>query len=108
MKEARMLGNHICQLAKSKGLSELELSQTLGCEEYQVNSLIKGRAFATFSQIQKLSEKLDTSIESLLKGDEESYNSTVVHCMNKFKNNENREIILDIIDDYIDIVDALN
>lgn len=44
----------------------------------------------------------------LLKGDKEEYDLTVVHCMNDFKDSNQREKILNIIDGYIDIVDALN
>ena len=108
MKEARILGNQVQYLANEKGLSISALSQILSCEESQVYALIKGRAFASYAQINKLSEELGTTVESLLRGNQEVYNSTVVHCMNKFHNDDNREKILDIIDGYIDIVDALN
>lgn len=108
MKEARMLGNHVQYLANQKGLSVSDLSQILDCEENQVYSLIKGRAYASYSQMKKVAESLDTTVELLLKGNQEVYNSTVVHCMNKFEKEENRETILDIIDGYIDIMDALN
>lgn len=108
MKAARMLGNRIQQVANSKGLSISDLSDILCTQEHMVLSLIKGRAYVSFSQMKNLSEALGTTIEDLLKGDNESYSSSVVHCMNNFDNEDNREKILDIIDGYIDIVDSLN
>ena len=45
--------------------------------------------------------------DRLLSGDPQRYNATVVHCMNDFHNPENREMILDFIDDYVDVVDAV-
>ncbi len=108
MKAARVLGNQVQHLADNKGLSISDLSGILCCDEHQVLSLIKGRAYASFSQIKKLSEALDTTVDNLLKGDLGLYKSSVVHCMNDFDNEDNREEILDIIDEYIDIVDALN
>ncbi len=103
-----MLGNYIGQLADGKGLSTSRLSAILGCTENQVRSLIKGRAFASFTQISKLAAVFGISIEELLAGDEKKYNETVVHCMNEFQDTKNREFILDLIDDYVDIVDAVN
>ena len=107
MQEARMLGNYVGQLAERKGLSISDLSRILDCTEHQVHSFIKGRAYASFAQISKLAMELETSIDELLSGDERTYNATVVHCMNEFQNNDNRETILDLIDDYVDIVDAV-
>lgn len=108
MQKARMLGNYIEQLADEKNLSLSDLSATLNCQENQVKSLLKGRSFATFDQISLLSKQLGVTVSELLHGNEEHYNATVVHCMNQFQNVENRELILDIIDDYMDIYDAVN
>lgn len=108
MQEARMLGNYIENLAEEKGISTSTLSQLLGCSELQVARLFKGLSFASFSQISKLAEFLGTTVESLLSGDIDKYNRTVVHCMNDFQNNNNREKILDLIEGYVDIVDAVS
>lgn len=107
MQEARMLGNYVDHLAKRKGLSISDLSRILECTEDQVYSFIKGRAYASFAQICTLATELGATVEELLHGDEMTYNATVVHCMNDFQDNKNREIILDLIDDYVDIVDAV-
>ena len=108
MKETRVLGNYVKSLAHSKHVSEDELSQLLDCSPEQVYSFFKGRSFVSFQQLTKLATRFDTTVADLLNGDLENYNSTVVHCMNDFQNPDNREKILDIIDGYIDIVDALN
>lgn len=107
MQEARMLGNYVEHLAQRKGLSISDLSRILDCTENQVYSFIKGRAYASFAQISTLATELGATIEELLHGDERTYNATVVHCMNDFQDNKNRETILDLIDDYVDIVDAV-
>ena len=108
MKEARMLGNKIQHLAQNKGLSVSDLSSMLGCDEHQVLSLYKGRAYASYAKIKILAYELGSTVEELLKGDPDVYKATVVHCMHEFENEDNREKILDIIDGYIDIIDALN
>ena len=70
--------------------------------------LILHNTYASYAKIKILAEALGTTVGELLKGDQKVYNSTVVHCMHEFEDDENREFILDIIDGYIDIVDALN
>ena len=108
MQEARMLGNYVEHLAKAKGLSVSDLSQVLNCTENNVFAFLKGRAFASFSQLSNLADTLETTIENLLGGDISQYNDTVVHCMNGFKDIKNREEILDLIDNYIDICNAVD
>ena len=107
MKKARMLGNYTEYLATQRGLDVSHLSTLLSCTENQVQAFYKGRSFPSFNQLSELSEVLGTTPSALLTGDEKIYNETVVHCMNAFDNPENRENILDIIDDYMDIYNAV-
>lgn len=108
MQKARMMGNRLRQLAEKNKVPVSELSALLGCSEVQVKSLFAGRSFASFEQISTLANRFHVSIADILAGDTEHYNQTVAHCMNQFGNTENRERILDIIDDYMDILDAIN
>jgi len=108
VQKARMLGSRIRQLAEQNEIPVSELSTLLGCSEGQVKSLFAGRSFASFQQITALANRFNVSISDILAGDVEQYNQTVAHCMNQFENTENREYILDIIDDYMDVLDAIN
>lgn len=108
MKSARMLGNYVEYLAEQKGLSVSDLSQALGCDQNKVASFLKGRAYASFSQISNLAKILGASVADLLAGDVHHYNETVVDCMNGFDNSQNREMVLDLIDNYIDVIDAVS
>ena len=108
MQNARVLGNFIQKLAEENHLSVTDLSHLLSCVEHQVKSLLKGRSFASFEQISKLAEQFNVSVQQLLEGDLEHYNRTVAHCMNQFQKAEHREEILDILDDYLDIIDAVS
>lgn len=108
MQEARMIGFRVDKYAISKNISHAELSSIIGCNETQFKSFVKGRAFVSFNQLSLLAKHLGVEIASLLSGNEEEYNQSVVHCMNKFSDNNNREKILDIIDDYMDVLDSLS
>lgn len=59
-----------------------------------------------FPQMSLIASELGTTVSQILAGDESLYNKTVVHCMNEFDNDKNREKILDIMDNYMDIFDA--
>ena len=107
MQRARMLGNYVQNLAEKKGLTNAELREALDCQENQLQSFLKGRSFLPFTQISSLADLLGVTVSDLLEGDPQNYNETVVHCMNQFQNASNREKILDIIDEYMDIRDAV-
>lgn len=108
MQQARMLGYRVQKIANSCNVSPLELSKIIECNEIQLKSFFKGRSFISFEQLSLLAQKLGVNINALLTGDEEGYNSSVVHCMNDFDDPSNREKILDIIDEYMDVLDSVS
>ncbi len=107
MQKIRIIGNYIQHLATEQGISNAELSAILVCEERQVKALMKGRMFASFEQLSVLAQTFHVSVSDLIHGDIEQYNKSVVHCANQFSDINNREIILNLIDEYLDILDAV-
>jgi len=108
LQKARMIGNYVDHLAQRKGISYEELGTEIGCNTQQVRSFLKGRSFVSFSQLVSLAKRLGVSVADILEGDRAVYSATVVHCMNDFEDESNREMVLDIIDDYLDILDSLS
>ncbi|MCM1234000.1 MAG: helix-turn-helix domain-containing protein [Ruminococcus flavefaciens] len=107
MQKARMLGNYLQQLAEERGMTVAGLGTLLGCSKPQICALFAGRRFLTFDQLSTLADTFHVSVETLLAGDPVHYNNTVTHNMNRFEDTGKREQILDIIDDYMDVFDAL-
>ncbi len=107
MQKARMVGNYIQHLAEEQNVSVKELSDLMGCTELQTKSVFKGRALVSFEQLQRLAARFSVSVQDILNGDTRVYSKTVVHCMNDFENPANRERILDLIDEYMDLVDVV-
>ena len=107
MKKARMLGNFVQQMAAEKSMTLTDLSALLHCDENKTLAFLKGRAYISFQQMSSLAHAFGVSVSTLLTGDANHYNNSVVHCMNNFQNEDNRELILDIIDDYMDVWDAV-
>ena len=108
MKTARMIGNYVEHKAHETGMTIDELSELLDFSNQQTESFLKGRTLLTFNQMSTLANHFHVTVPQMIEGDKESYSSSVVHCMNEFDHEDNREKILDIIDDYMDIVDALD
>lgn len=103
MRNARVMGNYIQYLAENQSISKKAMAEILECSEDNVLELYKGFVYPSFTQITKLADVLSVSVESIVNGDDSVYKNTVVHCMNDFSNEENREKILDIIENYFDI-----
>lgn len=107
MKDMRMLGNMVHKLSDEKGFSAKAIADKINSSEKKVWAFYKGRAIPSFDQLSILAELFHVSIDELLSGDAAHYNESVVHCMNDFSNTNNREMILDIIDDYFDVYNAV-
>lgn len=108
MRRARIFGNYVQKLASEQNISTKYLAETLGCTENEILKLYKGFTYPSFAQLSKLSEIFSISVESLLKGDISTYRNTVVHCVNDFDKDENREMILDMIEYYVDIYNSVH
>ena len=107
MRKARTLGNYVRCLVEEKGISISDLCRVLDLTEDQIQAFFFGGKFISYAQLSALSEFLGVSIEEMLEGDEEQYNNTVVCSFGDFDDVENRELVLDIIDDYLDVMEAV-
>lgn len=94
MKQARRLGSYIEELSIRNNITPIQLSERLNCSERFIQRLLKGRAFLTFPKMKLLADTLGTTVGDLLDDSNYSYD-------------ENREMILDIIDDYMDLYEAV-
>ncbi len=108
MKEARMLGFRVGKYADESNVSTFELSEVANCSETQMRAFLKGRVFMSFDQLSAMAKRLGVAVSALLSGRENEYNLSVVHCMNEFEDSQNREKILDIIDEYMDLLDSIS
>lgn len=108
MKNLRVLGSTIQKESLNQNLSLDVLGATIGCTATQMQSVCKGRLLCSFQQLNTLASTLGLPITTLLEGDKEYYEENVVHCMEHFTDSQNREKILDIIYDYLDVCDAVS
>ena len=108
MENLRVLGSTIQKEVLNQRISLDALGEAIGCTSAQMQSIFKGRLLCSFRQLNTLASILGLPIASLLEGDKQYYEENVVHCMNHFTDSKNREKILDIIYDYLDVCDAVS
>lgn len=106
MSFARELGFAIQQASKNREAGQ-KICEQLGITEQELRKLYKGRLFLSSSDLGKVAELCEVPLEELINNDSSDYDMQVVHCMTEFKNSENREMILDLIDAYIDAKEGL-
>ena len=98
MKEVYMLGKHVEHFARRKGMTIDDMARAMGCSKIQVQRFLKGFAYASFQQIKAIAVALEVSVEDLLSDNDECYEDGPTES----------ETVLDIIHDYVDVVDAVN
>ncbi|MCL2046329.1 MAG: hypothetical protein FWG88_08085 [Oscillospiraceae bacterium] len=108
MDRMRLFGNMISKLSNDMNITLDYIGKELNCTEERLYSLLNGITIPTFNELEVLSNIFSTTPEILLAGDKSHYESTVVHCMNEFKNPQAREDILDIIENYVKLVSIIN
>lgn len=107
MSYARELGYTIHQAVAGDAHKENEIRSALGLGEHEAQRLYSGRLFLTSSDIRKIASILNIPAMTLVNLDTSEYDKNVVHCMTPFKDRNNREMILNLINSYIDIKEAL-
>ena len=107
MERMRLFGNMICKLSNEKSISHDLLCRELDCTEERLYALLNGCVRPTFMELDRLSEIFEHSPEELLAGNRNHYESTIVHCMNEFRDAKAREEILDIIEGYVRLASAV-
>lgn len=104
MSYAREIGFAIQKASKHH---EEKICNVLGITPQELKKLYKGRLFVTGADLEKIAEVCGVSMDSLVRADSTEYDAQVVDCMSDFNDRENREMILDLIDAYIDAKEAL-
>lgn len=101
----RLLGNNIKCIADKNKLDANGLASACGLSLSDIHRVYEGRLVLTPVQISAIARTLGCSINQLLVRSEGfvSYGE----CMGEFKNPENEDKILNIIDDYIDLRESV-
>lgn len=103
--ELRRLGNNIEKASKRTFKQTEEFASAINWSLKDVHRLFEGRLAVSPLQLKVISEKINTPVKTLL---DISGEYTLVECMGNFKDVKNQDKILDLIDNYIDLIEAIS
>lgn len=106
MSTMRTIGYKVFSLAKEKQAEEM-LMKKLNFSSNDLRKLYDGRLAFSDEDLSVISEELKVPVDDILDYVETDAYPKMVHCMSKFSRQENCDKILDIIDSYIDIKEAV-
>ena len=107
MNNSRIIGNNILLELRDKSIEVESFSSNIGFNEVETRKLTEGRMFLPPFQIKKIADALGVSVETLVNYRGSDAYDDLIHNFGKFKNVENRELVLDLIDMYADLEEAL-
>lgn len=110
MRDARVMGNNIKLMLKKKEISKETFAEKLGYSLFDVQRLCDARLFASQEDIDDISSYFQITPDELFyEHPPEMYmGNGFLHCMNNFKNNQNKDFILDMFDMYCDLKEILS
>lgn len=108
MSYAREVGYVIRSEVASDPKRKSSLQEALGLSSFELDKLFAGRLSLTTSDLRVVASTLGVPLRALAMPDQNAYDKGAVHCMTEFSDRNNREKILDMIDAYIDIREAVS
>lgn len=107
MASLRDLGYKIMSIIDNNESLKTELCNKLCFNSTDLNRLMFGRLSVTPIQLTTIANTLSIPIEELINYKNNDSYKNVVHCMSSFSSQDNCNEVLDIIDSYIDIKEAV-
>lgn len=107
MNNSRIIGNNINLELKKQSIERSDFANELGFSLVDVYRLIEGRLFVPPTHLLKISEILGITKEQLMENKGMIEYNSLVHNFRDFKIESNQELILDLIDMYADLAEAL-
>jgi len=107
MASLRDLGYKIMSLVNDNDSLKNELCSKLNFSSVDLNRLLFGRLSVTPVQLKTIANTLSVPVEELINYKNNDSYANAVHCMSSFSSQEHCNEVLDIIDSYIDIKEAV-
>lgn len=107
MNYSRIIGDNITIELKNRSLSLLDLGDKIGFSDADMDKLTEGRLFLPPFQLTKIADAIGTTIDELIDERSNDEYSALIHNFRDFNNPDNQELILDMIDMYADLEEAV-
>ena len=108
MAYSRIVGQNIQLVLQQKGIRLEELAQQLGYSLIDLHRIIEGVLLIDGNEIKEFANILKVELSELLDQRDETEYRGLLHCMGEYHDAKNKEKILDYMDMYIGIEEAMN
>lgn len=102
----RRLGVNIFTLMQKSGISREELAEKMNFTYRDMCRVLEGRLLLTPVQAARVVELLGTTMEYLLHCESDKFGPELQY-MKEFSDRENLDKILDLLDEYVDLKEAM-
>lgn len=102
----RKLGANIYTLMQNSGISREDFAKKLDYTYRDVCRIIEGKLMLPPMEISKIAEVLGTTKQELLHYEAEGFVPELQY-MKEFNNTENLDLILDLLDEYVELKEAM-
>lgn len=107
MNSSRVIGNNVNLELRANSMELLEFGNRIGFSLADVHRLVEGRLFIPPKQLEKIASVFGITKEQLIEDRGMVEYNSLIHNFRDFKNEENQELVLDLIDTYADLAEAL-
>ena len=108
MNNSRIIGNNIALELKAANRTDYsKFAEEIGFSLANVHKLLEGRLFLPPFQLRRIAEALKVPTDALLRNRGVEEYSSLVDNFRNFQNEKNQELVLDLIDMYADLEEAL-
>lgn len=108
MEQSRYVGHNITLLMEEKKVDIEKLASEIGYSVNDFKRLLDARLVMMPETVKKIASILNVNIMDILTERENSEYQVFVDCMTEFQHPENKDKILDIIDQYCNLQELLN
>lgn len=103
MDKMRMLGHNISLDMERKGIDENTFAEKLGYSVYQFHKLLEGKMMIVRKDIERIADCLGETYDELTRKRDRKEYEEMYDCMGAFTDEDNEDLILDIIDMYVEM-----
>lgn len=107
MNNSRIIANNIKLELEAHSMELSDFSNKIGFSLIDAKKLIEGRLFIPPFQLVKIADVLGITKSQLINNRGMEEYSSLIHNFRDFKNESNRELVLDLIDMYADLAETL-
>ena len=103
---SRIIGRNIQELMYKQNMPIEVFSKVFDFDRRDSYRIIEGRCFLPPRELRRISDYFKVDMKYFLK-EQEKYDIPNLQYVNNFNDKENLDIILDLIDDYIELLEAI-